>query len=164
LETDMDRPVLIIGLGNSLRSDDGVGPATLRLLAERLGGRPDVTYKELGVGGLRLMEEMIGFDRVFLVDAMVTGVNPPGTVQSLSYGDMSACRNVHCMHDMALVPALEVGRALGARLPRDIRIWGIEAAEVEVLGQQLTDAVARGAEQAAREMLEAVGDPGRSNS
>ena len=148
---------LVIGLGNTVLSDDGAGPATLELLRPRLKHLAHVTCKELAVGGLHLMEEMIGYERVFIVDAMVTRKHSCGTVESVSVKDLPLSRNLACLHDMGLAAALELGRVLNLCIPKDIRIWGIEAEDVDTFREGLTDSVARGTVEAAREILTAMG-------
>jgi len=72
---------LIIGLGNSLLRDDAVGLRVARQVRAALSGREDIEVAEEACGGLRLMERMIGFDRVIVVDAMRSG--PGGSTFSM---------------------------------------------------------------------------------
>jgi len=60
--SDENRTV-VIGLGNPYLGDDGVGVLVIRQLAGSLAGRQEVTVIELPVGGLRLMEAMVGCRR-----------------------------------------------------------------------------------------------------
>lgn len=134
---------VVIGLGNPILSDDGVGIKVVREIKDRLNGLGNsVEVKEAGVGGMRLMDELIGYERALIVDAMVTGTCKPGTLHELSLSDLVCTRNMVCTHDTNLPTALEMGRMLGLSLPSDIRIWGIEAVEVESFGEELTEEVA----------------------
>jgi hydrogenase maturation protease len=149
---------VVIGLGNPILMDDGVGIKVAREIKDRLRGLslfmdgaarshrmgtvPGVTVKEAGAGGMRLMDELIGYERALIVDAMVTGTCKPGTLHELSLSDLVCTRNMVCTHDTNLPTALEMGRMLGLSLPSDIRIWGIEAVEVESFGEELTEEVA----------------------
>ena len=74
---------LILGLGNPLLRDDSVGLRVIQELQDRLAARPGVEVSEDYWGGLRLMERMIGFDRVIVVDAMRSG-EPPGSIRKLA--------------------------------------------------------------------------------
>ena len=145
---------IIIGLGNPVRGDDGVGLTVARVLRERLLGTPGVDVAELWAGGLRLVEAMLGYDRAFVIDAMTTGEMPPGTVRRLSLADLGNARNATCIHDTSLPTALELWRRLGAAVPRDISIWGIEAGDTESFREELTDSVARAVPEAAEAILE----------
>lgn len=133
---------LVIGLGNPLVSDDSVGLRVVHALRERLGDRTDVVVTEDYWGGLRLMEQMIGFDRVIVVDAICTGA-PPGTIHHLT-PDAIATQRSASAHDVNLPTALQFGRQAGAHLPadQDVTLVGIEAQDVINFGDQCTPAVA----------------------
>ena len=133
---------LIIGLGNPLVTDDSVGLHVAAEVRARLTGRDDVEVVEDYWGGLRLMEQMAGFDRVIVIDAICSGA-APGTVHRLAVRDMPTQRS-SSSHDMTLPTALELGRQAGLRLPpdEDILILGIEAADVTNFGETCTPAVA----------------------
>ncbi len=153
----------IIGIGNPLLTDDAVGIATVRRLQETLGGRDDIVLQELYTGGIRLMEAMAGFDRAWVVDAMVTGTVPPGTLRRFSPADFVATRHAASSHDTDLATALETARLLGIRLPREITIWGVEAAEVGQFGETLTPALTMAVPQVIAGILGELSAVGRSS-
>lgn len=137
----------MIGLGNTTLSDDGLGPAAAGLLAERLAERlapapGGVRVVELGLGGLALMEAMVGFGRAVVLDAVRTGQVPPGTVVELDLGDLGGSLHETSVHDLSLPAALSVGRALGLDLPAEVRVLGVEVVDTTTFGEALTPAVA----------------------
>ena len=134
---------IVIGVGNPLLGDDGVGIRVARELSRRLGDRSGVTVTELYAGGLRLMEAMVGFERALVVDAMVSGSCPPGTVRRFAPDELGTTRNLRCAHDTSLPAALAMGGMLGLSLPEEIRVWGVEAACCEEFGETLTPPVDR---------------------
>ena len=73
--------ILVVGLGNPILTDDGVGVKVAYAVRDALAseGRNDVTVTEASVGGLRLMEMMVGYDRAILVDALQHPDAKPGT-------------------------------------------------------------------------------------
>ena len=71
---------IIIGLGNPLLTDDALGIKAAAILRQELIDHDNIEVVEAYLGGLGLMELMIGFDRAIVVDAMTTGVHPPGTL------------------------------------------------------------------------------------
>ena len=75
---------LIIGLGNPILGDDGAGWRVAQEVRSRLGGlhSEQVDIECLSVGGLGLMEHMIGYRRAIIVDAITTGEGSEG---DLSY-------------------------------------------------------------------------------
>ena len=133
---------LIIGLGNPLVTDDSVGLRVAGELRNRLAGRADVEVTEDYWGGLRLMEQMVGYDRAIVIDAMCSGA-APGTIHHLAVGDMPTQRSASS-HDMTLPTALALGRQAGLRLPEDgaILLVGIEADDILNFGETCTPAVA----------------------
>jgi hydrogenase maturation protease len=133
---------LIIGLGNPLLGDDAVGLRVAQELRHRLAGAGGIEVIEDYHGGLRLMERMVGYQRVLVVDAIVSGAEP-GSLQVLR-PDGRPTRRSASAHDVDLATALALGREAGAELPPDeaIRLLGIEAVEVESFSERLTPAVA----------------------
>lgn len=147
---------VVIGVGNTTLRDDGVGVLVAREIARRLDGREDAEVIDLGAGGLRLMEAMAGYDRAIVLDALMTGVVAPGTTVELQLGDLVAARNLGCVHDMNLPVALEWGRAVGVSLPVEIRLFGIEAADVATYGETLTPPVAAAVPELAARVLSLI--------
>jgi hydrogenase maturation protease len=137
----MNPQVLIIGLGNDILTDDAVGMKVARAIAAL--DLPGVDVAELSVGGLALMEAMIGYRRVVLIDAIMTKDGKPGAVYTLGLGDLPGTLNTASAHDTNLATALRAGREFGADLPADdkISIIAIEAEDVLTFGEQCTPAV-----------------------
>jgi hydrogenase maturation protease len=144
---------LVLGLGNPLLTDDGVGLRVVEHLRRLIVKRPDIELDEDYCGGLRLMERMIGFDRVVLVDAICSG-GEPGAVRVLRPQDVPT-RHSGSSHDADLRTALALGRQAGAPLPADenIRLVAVEAAEVLTFGRQCTSRVRPGIGRAAEIVL-----------
>lgn len=147
----------IIGIGNPILTDDSVGVKVARVLAERLESRPDIEVMELYAGGIRLMDAMVGYDRAVVIDAMETGSSRPGTICRLELADIAATRNTFSTHDTNLATALEMGKMLGLALPREVRIWGIEAEDVETFSDELTREVAQAVPEVVEEILRELG-------
>ena len=132
---------VIIGMGNPLLRDDGVGIHAVRALERVVGNRRDVDLLELYTGGIRLMEEMAGYGRAFVVDAMVTGRHAPGTVRAFSLADFITTRRTISTHDTDFRLSLEMAKFLGLPVPDDIRFWGVEAVDVDSFSEELTEPV-----------------------
>ena len=79
---------LVLGLGNDLLCDDGVGLVAARRLAETIDDRADVVTSSLH--GLALIDYFIGYERAVVVDAVQTGLHPPGTVIEMDMADLRA--------------------------------------------------------------------------
>ncbi len=132
-----------MGLGNPILGDDGVGWLVASELQKTDNIPSDVTIDCLAIGGISLMEALIDYDRAFIIDAMVTGTVPVGSVNLFNLQDLPdpSAGHTSSPHDTSLQNALEVGRSLGAKLPNDITILTIEAQSVFEFSVELTPSV-----------------------
>lgn len=159
--TERDRPTLVIGLGNPILGDDGVGWRVVEALEARLAvdddarrTAGDVEFDCVAVGGLSLMERLVGYDRVILVDSILD-MAPPGTLTVGSLAE-TACRlagHLDSAHDAPLTEALRVGRALGADLPAEISVVGVAVRCVDTFDERLSAAVVAAVDQAVNAIL-----------
>jgi hydrogenase maturation protease len=142
----MQKKTLILGLGNPILTDDGVGVLVAESVRSRLPKDTHIDITEVSVGGLTLMESMIGYDRVILIDAFQRlGDNNPGVVHRMSLEDLrsiSPTQHSASPHDASLVTALETGQRMGLPLPKDITIFAIEVENVMDFSDQPTPSVA----------------------
>lgn len=162
--TERGSTTLVVGLGNPILGDDGVGWRIVEALERRLTqdgidrlAAGDIELDRLAVGGLRLMERLVGYDRVVLVDAIL-GSDRPGTVSVGSLAE-TACRlagHLDSSHDATLVEALSAGRALGAHLPDEITVVGVAVQCVDEFDERLSPPVAAAVDPAVVAILAAI--------
>jgi hydrogenase maturation protease len=138
---------LVVGMGNPILTDDGVGVKVAYAVKDALvaGGRDDVTVTEASVGGLRLMEIMVGYDRAVLIDALQHPDTKPGTIRRMTLEDLrtiSPTQHSACPHDTNLATALEMGQQMGLPLPKEITIYAVGVENVVFFGEEPTPAVA----------------------
>jgi len=107
---------IVIGLGNPILGDDGVGWKITQALQQDKEIPSNVTVECLAVGGISLMEALIDYDQAILIDAIVTHRAPIGTVNCCKLEDLPNLTSGHMSsaHDTSLVDALSMGRSLGA--------------------------------------------------
>ena len=157
----MDLPkTLIIGLGNPILGDDGVGWRVAEEVATRLSDRTDVEVDCVSLGGLSLMERMTGYKRVILVDAIYTGQHEEGTVHCSTLSDLPDLTSGHSAsaHDTSLRTALNVGRSMNVILPADeaVTIIAVEAKNVYDFTQELSAPVAAAVPHAVQSVMDAL--------
>lgn len=151
---------LVLGLGNPILADDGVGIHVVRQAAARY--RADhgdaVAFAEASVGGLRLLEVISGYDRLILVDALQTPGGTAGQCHRLRVDDVRAPLHAGSTHDLSFSGALAFGRRLGMALPTDadILILAIEVEDVLTFSEELTPAVAAALPEAVDQVLAAL--------
>lgn len=134
---------IVIGLGNPILGDDAVGLHVAAALKSEFAGVAGIVIEELHAGGLRLMDAIAGFERAVIVDAMCSGALRPGSVRRLDAGQLGQARNLASTHDTNLPTALELGRLLGLRMPREVTVYGIEARDVDTFDEALSADVRR---------------------
>ncbi len=133
---------LVLGMGNTILCDDGVGIYVVREVAERFQ-QDEVDFDVGSVGGLRVLDVIKGYERVIMVDAIQTPDGEPGEVRRLSPQDLRLTLHSGSSHDLSLPGALALGRGMGMRLPtdKDFVIVAIEVEDVLNFGEQCTPAV-----------------------
>jgi len=149
---------IVIGLGNPLLTDDGLGIKAAALLRQRLGGDSKVDVMEAYTGGLDLMELMVGYGRAVVVDAVTTGHHRPGTLVELGLDDLLASRNSNSTHHTSLAVALETGKLLGLELPETVLFLGIEAGAANEFSEILTAPVRKTLPLLVEQVLTALAD------
>jgi hydrogenase maturation protease len=145
---------LILGLGNPILTDDGIGIRVVREVATRPLPN-DTTCAEASVGGLRLLEVIAGYERVIIVDAIQTPDGQPGDLRRLHAGDLQTSLHAGSTHDLSLPGALRLGRSMGMALPADeaIVIIAVEVEDVWTFSEECTPAVAATAPRVVKAVL-----------
>jgi hydrogenase maturation protease len=145
--------ILVLCLGNELRRDDAVALRVADVL--RADPPAGAAVRVTAVAGLYLVDELEGFDRAVVVDAVRTRTHPPGTVLSFPLEDLRAPEGPS-PHSIGLPSALSRARRAGLPVPARIQVVAIEVEEMEVVGIGLTPAVAAAVGPAADEVRRAV--------
>jgi hydrogenase maturation protease len=118
-----------------------------------------IDISEVSIGGLTLMESMIGYDRVILIDSYLGQDGIPGSFRKLSLDDLRAVsptQHSASPHDASLITALEAGQRMGLRLPEDISIYAIHVENVDEFNDQPTPSVAAAIPLVTRAVLEEI--------
>jgi hydrogenase maturation protease len=128
---------LILGMGNLLLCDEGVGVHAVRSLAQR-DLPPDVAVVEAGTAFLDVLPDIEKADRILLIDAMEGG-GTPGSVYRVPFDQ--------CLHPemLASLHGLDISRVLymaGNDRQPSVTVFGIEPARIE-WGTELSPAVMR---------------------
>jgi hydrogenase maturation protease len=155
-----DIATIVVGLGNPILGDDGVGwhiaEQVMETLRQNPPAGPDIVVEFLSLGGLSLMEHLIGYDRAIIIDAIGTGAGPHGSVHCFPLDGLPDNSGGHmtAIHDTSLQTALRVGRSMGAHLPQDITIIGVESPYVYDFSDSLTPLVSAAVPEAVQAVLD----------
>ena len=132
---------LILGVGSSILTDDSVGLVVARKLGERFEGRGDVDVALNEEAGFTLLEESLGYDRLVVVDSILTGA-APGTVMRLDLSDLGRTIHSNSPHGVNLATVMELGRQQKMDVPREVVIYAVEVVDVLTFGEDLTPELA----------------------
>ena len=141
---------LILGIGNTILSDDGVG---IKVAEEIKKTVDNVDIKSLSISGLAILSEIDGYEKVIIIDSMKTGKSPPGSVIKLSLDDLSYAVNLSCYHNVNLPTALEIGKRYCKGTPKDIEIYAIEVKDNVTFSERCTPEIERAIPEIAKKIL-----------
>ena len=136
--------VLVLGVGNVLMTDDSAGIRVINELERRFRFPENVELLDGGTSGIELLSYIVNRDYLIIVDAIKSGF-PPGTVVKVEGEDVPAKFMTRISpHQLGLSDLLAAATLTG-ELPRQMVLFGIEPARVE-LGLEMTDEVKGGFE------------------
>jgi hydrogenase maturation protease len=131
--------VLVLALGNPILCDDGVAFHVLERMRPHLLESDDLVIEEACTGGMDLLTWLMDFDRVLILDAVLTRKRPPGHVGIYSVDDLEDSIHADSPHHTNFATAMELGRAVHAdRMPREVVIVGVEVMNVLDFTEDLT--------------------------
>lgn len=148
------KQTVILGLGNTAMTDDGVGVYAARRAQELLAAGEDIAVMEAEVAGFALLDLLGGCDRAVIIDALN---RPGGVAGEISLHTIESFRPTSHLisgHQIDLPTAVSMGRELGQPLPSEIYIVGIQVSDDHTLGEQCTAEVRRAIDPAAQRALE----------
>jgi hydrogenase maturation protease len=132
--------ILVLGVGNPILSDDGVGIHVAReLRKKRLKG---VVVDELAASGLELLDVVRGYDKVIIIDAIQTRGGTPGQLHILEEQDFERSIHGSSPHGINIATALALGRRLVPKeMPKQVVFFAIEAKDLVNVSEKLTPEV-----------------------
>ena len=143
--------ILVLGIGNLILSDDGVGIKVAHDVANLLNN-PQVTVAETSGAGLSLLDSIVGYDKVIIIDAIQTKKGKAGQIYRMEPEDFSFAKHFSSPHQINLVTALELGKMLDLAMPQKITIFAVEAKDITSFSEKCTPEV----EQAIPEVVKMV--------
>ncbi len=136
-----DERIVVLGVGNILLKDEGVGVRVAEELQQRYVFPENVRVIDGGTQGLWLMPTIQETDHLIVVDA-VLGDGEPGTIYRLERKDLpTGLRAKQSAHDSDLVEALNLCNLLGNG-PKSVVVIGIQPQDIQPFGMELTEKIA----------------------
>ncbi|NMC40897.1 MAG: hydrogenase maturation protease [Bacteroidales bacterium] len=134
----MKEKILILGLGNDILSDDGIGPRLIKDIGALFPDLP-ARFATACCGGLEIIEMIKDHETVIFIDAIHTSSGIPGTVYHLSPSQFGETNHLSNIHDINFIEALRTCEMLGIRPAAEIHIIAVEITEDRVFCERLSD-------------------------
>ena len=148
--------IIILGLGNTLLSDDGAGVLVARRLKRYLETPENVEVVESAWGGFRIIDLLCGYEHAIVIDVIKTGEKPVGYIHQLEGSDLVHSVRMVSFHDINFATALAFARKMGIPMPESVSVYAIEAAETELFSESITPEVRQAIDECVRRVLEEV--------
>jgi hydrogenase maturation protease len=130
---------LVLGIGNTLLGDDGVGIYLARQIKKEFSASDAIDVKEANnVGGIALLDLITGYATVIILDAIITHQGKPGTLYKLAVEDLGTVIEPYMLHAIDLRTAIELGRMLGYHIPDAITLYAIEIRDNTIFREGLS--------------------------
>jgi hydrogenase maturation protease len=129
--------VLILGIGNDILKDDGIGPKLVKDLKTR--DFPNgLRFETCAMGGLEILEMVRDYHTVVFIDAIKTKDGLAGNVYYFQDADFRETMHLSNLHDVNFITALELGRKIKLNIPENIHIIAVEILEDMEFGRSLS--------------------------
>ena len=127
----------VLGIGNPLMSDEGIGIHLIRKLSEHQDKFPSVEFIDAGTGGMNVLHLIANRKKVIIIDCVKMG-NKPGTIKRFEPADVQTVKKMmhFSLHEADILRIIDISKQLG-ECPDQIVIFGIEPESLE-LGQKLS--------------------------
>jgi len=122
---------LVLGVGNLLLSDEGIGIHAIRKLVDSQVLPEDIEIVDGGTAGLNLLTYLEGVDRLVIIDAVETG-GPPGTLVRIAGDRVPAYLALKISPHEITLPDFLAASKLRDLYPNEVIIWGMQPGSLEV--------------------------------
>lgn len=133
----MSAPVMVLGIGNILLRDEGVGVRAIEAM-QSMSLPPDVELLDGGTCGADLVDEIASRHKLIVIDAVKTDA-PAGAIFRLTPDQLLHGDQQMSLHEFGMMDTLAMARTLGCP-PREVVIFGVQPEVVEY-GLELSDTV-----------------------
>ncbi len=136
----MRKPVVVLGLGNPLMGDEGIGVYLVEQLSNLAAEYPSVDFLDAGTGGLSVLHYIEGRRKAVIIDCAFMD-ETPGVIRRFAPDEVRSRKVLahQSLHEADLLRIIEIARQLG-QAPEEIVIFGIQPQRIE-LTQELSPAL-----------------------
>lgn len=132
------KEIIVVGIGNLLMRDEGIGCAVIDHFVSCQDVYPDVEFVDIGTGGFALLHLISGRKKAILIDCAKMGTEP-GTIKKFTPEQVNSIKQLshYSLHEADVLKVIEISRQLG-QCPAEIVIFGVEPELIEI-GQELSE-------------------------
>jgi hydrogenase maturation protease len=143
LETKLNliMQTLILGMGNRLFGDDGVGIEIAERLQDLLSESEYVKIETTNWGGFRIIDLLTGYKSAIIIDSINTGMKPVGFIHKWDYTDLINSVRMISFHDINFATAVSFAKKLEIPMPEKIIVYGIEINQTNNFSEGLSDVI-----------------------
>jgi hydrogenase maturation protease len=127
--------ILILGIGNLLQSDEGLGVHIVNQIAQNVEIPEDVEVVDGGTAGFDLLPLMKGREKIIIVDALMVD-DEPGSIYRFKPEQIRSARTRFSLHDVGIIEIIELLKLLGEN--PDIEIIGVVPEDITTLNMDIT--------------------------
>jgi len=140
----MKKSIIVLGLGNPLMADEGIGVYLVERLLESADKYPGVDFVDAGTGGLSILYQIEDRRKAIVIDCAFMD-EPPGTIKRFTPEEVQSVKVLahQSLHEADLMQIITMARQLG-QAPGEIVIFGIQPERIEPglgLSQTLTEKI-----------------------
>ncbi len=146
----------MIGLGNPILHDDRAGICVAEKLEKIYRQDDRIDVMDSSWGGFRLLDLLSGYERAILIDAIQTGLRPPGTVRLHAPDEFIHSLRMVSFHDVNFPTVLEFARLMDIPMPKSISVYTIEADDTTKLSEQMSEPVQEGVKNCVHLIIEDI--------
>ena len=128
----------ILGIGNPILTDDGVGIKVAQKLKEE---NPKLEVIETSEAGIALLDLITGYDKLIIIDSIKTEKGKPGDLYKLELEDLKPAKDFSSSHGIGIATAFELGQRLGYSMPKYTSIYAVEVKDNTTFGEKCTQEV-----------------------
>jgi len=138
---------LILGMGNKLFGDDGVGIVVAERLQEILVENDQIKIESTNWGGFRIIDLLTGYNYAIVIDSINTGMKPIGFIHKWDYTDLINSVRMISFHDVNFATAVSLAKKLNISMPENIIVYGIEINLTNHFSEGLSEIIKQSATQ-----------------